>query len=217
MRVGLLLLQVMLLLKVLHAASHHAVQVSARLLVLAAVPFGHMQVLGGHLHLAAQRAQGRVDVQVLEGAAVPTEHVVEHRGQIEVPSEDIGAFEIAGQQRGRGHLPQLAPPLGKRLLALVPCRRFWEVAHGRVLAVLRAVGGAGGQRPALSLGAEICGRHPPSLEDTIDKHVGVLRVNLPEPPLPRLILLPGHLHEALVQRQIVANRILEEIEIVEMS
>jgi hypothetical protein len=56
---------------------------------------------------------------------------------------------------------------------------------------------------------EMVGGHPAALEDTVHKHVGVLGIDLPEAPLPRLVLLPGHLEEALVEGQVVADGVLQ--------
>lgn len=56
--------------------------------------------------------------------------------------------------------------------------------------------------------AVVVGRHPPALEDAIDKHVSILRINLPEASLSRLVLLSGDLLETLVEGQVVTNRVL---------
>lgn len=45
--------------------------------------------LHGNLHLAAQGAQRHVDVQILEGATVPAENVVEHGRKVKVPPQDV--------------------------------------------------------------------------------------------------------------------------------
>lgn len=58
---------------------------------------------------------------------------------------------------------------------------------------------------SVRVAAVVVGRHPPALEDAIDEHVCVLRVNLPEASFAWLVFLPGHLLEALVERQVVAN------------
>lgn len=56
--------------------------------------------------------------------------------------------------------------------------------------------------------AVLVSRHPPAFEDTIDKHISILRINLPEASFPRLVLLSGDLFEALVEGQVVANGVL---------
>lgn len=51
--------------------------------------------------------------------------------------------------------------------------------------------------------------HFPLLEGTILEPVGVLGVQLPKPPFPWFTLLPRHLDEALVQGEVVPDRVLE--------
>lgn len=58
---------------------------------------------------------------------------------------------------------------------------------------------------AAAAAAVVVSRYPPSFEDAIDKHVSILRINLPEASLPRLIFLSGDLLEALVEGQVVTN------------
>lgn len=65
---------------------------------------------------------------------------------------------------------------------------------------------------ALSLGIEVSGRHSPTLEDAVDEHVSILGINLPEASLAWFILLSGHFHEALVERQVVADGVLWKTE-----
>lgn len=48
------------------------------------------------LHLAAQGAQRRVDVQIFEGAAATAEDVVKHGGQVKVPSQDVCLVGLCG-------------------------------------------------------------------------------------------------------------------------
>lgn len=47
--------------------------------------------LHGNLHLATQGAQRCVDVQILKGATIPTENVVEHGSQVKVPPQDVSS------------------------------------------------------------------------------------------------------------------------------
>lgn len=54
----------------------------------------------------------------------------------------------------------------------------------------------------------VVSRYPPSFEDAIDKHVSILRINLPEASLSWLIFLSGDLLETLVEGQVVTNRVL---------
>lgn len=56
---------------------------------------------------------------------------------------------------------------------------------------------------------DLDGRHSSLLVGTTQEALSILRVNLPETPLPRLILLPRHLDEALVEREVVSDRVLE--------
>lgn len=56
--------------------------------------------------------------------------------------------------------------------------------------------------------AVVVRRHPPTFEDAIDEHVGILRINLPEASLSRLVFLSGDLLETLVEGQVVTNRVL---------
>lgn len=48
-----------------------------------------------------------------------------------------------------------------------------------------------------------------TLKDTIDKHVCMLWVNLPEPPFAWLVFLPWNLPETLVEGEIVSDGILQ--------
>ena len=54
------------------------------------------------------------------------------------------------------------------------------------------------------------GASPPLLEDTIDEHVFVLRVDPPESTFARLVFAAGNLLETLVQRKVVTDGILQE-------
>lgn len=51
-------------------------------------------------------------------------------------------------------------------------------------------------------------RRTPLLEHAVDEGVGVLGVQAPEAALARLVLAPRHLEEALVEGQVVADRVL---------
>lgn len=53
-------------------------------------------------------------------------------------------------------------------------------------------------------------RHPAFFEGPVHEPVSILRVNFPEPTFPWLILLTGHLDEALVQGQVVPDGILSQ-------
>ncbi|XP_035522663.1 E3 ubiquitin-protein ligase TTC3 [Morone saxatilis] len=73
--------------------------------------------------------------------------------------------------------------------------------------------GASGRRlevdpePVLQSRVDLDRRHPPLLVRTAQETLGVLRVNLPETALPWLVLLPRHLDEALVERQVVLKKL----------
>lgn len=54
----------------------------------------------------------------------------------------------------------------------------------------------------------VVSRYPSAFEDTIDKHVSILRINLPEASFPWLIFLSGDLLETLVEGQVVTNGVL---------
>lgn len=64
--------------------------------------------------------------------------------------------------------------------------------------------------PVLQGRVDLDGRHPSLLVGTAQEALSVLRVDLPETPLPWLVLLPGHLDEALVERQVVSDRVLQK-------
>ena len=49
---------------------------------------------------------------------------------------------------------------------------------------------------------------PPPEERPIVEHVVAVRVKAPVAALPRLLVVPRHLHEALVQREVVTDRVL---------
>ena len=49
---------------------------------------------------------------------------------------------------------------------------------------------------------------PPPEERTIVEHVVAVRVEAPVAALARLLVVPRHLHEALVQREVVTDRVL---------
>ena len=49
---------------------------------------------------------------------------------------------------------------------------------------------------------------PPPEEGSVVKHVVAVRVKAPVAPLARLLVVPRHLHEALVQGQVVPDRVL---------
>ena len=49
---------------------------------------------------------------------------------------------------------------------------------------------------------------PPPEERPVVEHVVAVRVEAPVAPLPRLLVVPRHLHEALVQRKVVSDGVL---------
>jgi len=170
--------------------------------------------LHGHLHLAAQGAQRRVDVQILEGATVAAEDVVEHRRQVEVAPQDVGPVRLRRHQRGLGRprrlaavlrrvLPLLADFLVRAaiLCAVVTLNQFALSVGATATAATAATATA-------ASAAVVVGRNPPAFEDAVDEHVRVLRINLPEASFPRLVLLSRDLLETLVERQVVTDRVL---------
>lgn len=165
--------------------------------------------LHGNLDLAAQGAQRRVDVQILEGATVPTENIIKHGRQIKIPPQEVCFVGFCCQKR------RLRGPHCLAILLIGQVLPF--AAHGAATLVRAAMLGAviTLNQLALSVGTTAAAvvavrRHPPAFEDAVHKHVCVLRINLPEAALPRLILLSGDLFEALIERQVVSDRVLLE-------
>lgn len=83
-----------------------------------------------------------------------------------------------------------------------------------VQAVRQGAGGAGAWlqvdvESALQGGVDLDRGHPPLLVGTAEEVFGVLRVDLPEAPFARLVLLPGDFDEALVERQVVSDGVLK--------
>lgn len=165
--------------------------------------------LHGDLHLAAEGAQRRVDVQVLEGATVPAEDVVEHGRQVEVPPQDVCFVGLRRQERRLSRPHGLNVVLGGQVLPFAAHLLVGEAILGAVITLKQlALSVSTTAAAAAAAAVVVVSRHPPAFEDAVDEHVSVLRIDLPEAPLPRLVFLSGDLLETLVERQVVANRVL---------
>ena len=55
---------------------------------------------------------------------------------------------------------------------------------------------------------------PPPQEGSVVKHVVAVRVEAPVAPLARLLVVPRHLDEALVEAEVVADRVLPALLVV---
>jgi len=188
------------------------------------------------LHLAPQGPQRRVEVQVLEGAPA-AQHVVEHGRQVQVPAQDVSAPAqdvsapaqdvSAPTQDVSAPTQDVSAPAVRLVGQQGGCGRGLGFAHGRVFPppaaslVKAAMLYPAGRRVPSVFGEPVSaasrggvavavGRHPAALEDAVDEHVAALRVQLPEAALPRLVLPPRNLPEALVEGQVVADGVLEE-------
>ena len=165
--------------------------------------------LHGDLHLTAEGAQGRVDVQVLEGATVPAEDVVEHGRQVKVPPQDVCFVGLRRQKRRLSRPHGLNVVLGGQVLPFAAHLLVGEAILGAVITLKQLALSVSTTAAAAATAAVIVvSRHPPAFEDAVDEHVSILRIDLPEAPLPRLVFLSGDLLETLVERQVVANRVL---------
>ncbi|MEE6526268.1 hypothetical protein FKM82_026804 [Ascaphus truei] len=146
---------------------------------------GRVQPGNRHVSLPPQRYQGRLQIQIVKVAPV---HGV-FRGEEGLP---VSFRDPQGGQDWAG------PLASARLLVPV----------GDLRGVERAGPSTGLVRVGAPRRVQVRGGHPPSLQHAVHKHVGVARVHLPESPLPRLILAPGNLQEAFVQREVVSDGIL---------
>ena len=167
-----------------------------------------LPALHGDLHLAAEGAQRCVDVQVLEGATVPAEDVVEHGRQVEVPPQDVCFVGLRCQKRRLSRPHGLNVVLGGQVLPFAAHLLVGEAILGAVITLKQLALSVSATAAAAAAAVVVVSRHPPAFEDAVDEHVSVLRIDLPEAPLPRLVFLSGDLLETLVERQVVANRVL---------
>ena len=53
---------------------------------------------------------------------------------------------------------------------------------------------------------------PPPQERSVVEHVVAVRVEAPVAPLARLLVVPGHLHEALVEGEVVPDGVLPTLQ-----
>ncbi|TNN46526.1 hypothetical protein EYF80_043290 [Liparis tanakae] len=159
-----------------HAQLHVTVglEVVVQVLVAASAPPAQpprLPPLHGHLHLAAQGAQRRVDVQILEGATVAAEDVVEHRRQVEVAPQDVGAVRLRRHQGRLGGPHRLAAVL-RRVLPLLADFLVRADILCAVVTLNQFALSVGATATATATAATVVvGRNPPAFEDAVDEHV----------------------------------------------